>query len=297
MPRTTLLPLDPSYPEPLRALPRPPNSLRVEGTLPPLDRAVAVVGTRHADDDALDFAHALSRELARAGVVVVSGGARGVDAAAHEGALAGGGATVVVAAGGLDRPYPPEHVDLFARIVAAGGALLTEAGDDVAPLAARFLQRNRIVAALARVVVVVQAPARSGALGTAAAAKRLARPLFAVPGAPWDPRATGCLTLIRDGAGVCTSARDLLSHATLGGDPALSGARDGFEKRLNFHDFDADSRAVLAQLGRRARHVDEVARGATLSVSRTQAVLLRLLLRGVVEDRGAGRYVIAPPPA
>jgi DNA processing protein len=297
MSRTTLLPLDPLYPEPLRALPRPPASLRVEGTLPPLTRAVAVVGTRHTDDDALDFAHALSRELARAGVVVVSGGARGIDAAAHEGALAGGGATVVVAAGGLDRPYPPEHADLFARVVAAGGALLTEADDDVAPLAARFLQRNRIVAALACVVVVVQAPARSGALGTASAAKRLGRPLFAVPGAPWDPRATGCLGLLRAGAGVCTSARDLLSHATLGGGPALPGAREKSEKRLNFNDFDTDSRAVLAQLSRRARHVDEVARGATLSVSRTQAVLLRLLLRGVIEDRGAGRYVIAPPPA
>ncbi len=297
MPRTTLLPLDVAYPAPLRALPRPPASLRVEGTIPPLDRAVALVGTRHADDDALDFTHALARELARAGVVVVSGGARGVDAAAHLGALEGGGATLVVAAGGLDRPYPPEHATLFARVVAEGGALLTEAADDTPPLAARFLQRNRIVAALSCAVVVVQAPARSGALGTAAAARRLGRPLLAVPGAPWDPRAAGCLALIRGGAAVCISARDLLSLAAFGGGPACPATREHDEKRLNFLDFDTDSRAVLAQLGRRARHVDEVARGATLPVSRAQAVLLRLLLRGVVEDRGAGRYVLAAPPA
>jgi len=291
--RTTLLLLEALYPSALRALASPPASLRVEGTLPSFDRAVAIVGTRYADDDALEFTHAIARQLAQAGVVVVSGGARGIDGAAHEGALDGGGVTVVVGAGGLDQPYPPEHAPLFARVVAGGGALLTEANDDDPPLARRFLQRNRLVAALAQAVLVVQAPARSGALSTAACAKRLGRALFTVPGAPWDPRAAGCIALLREGATVCTSARDLLSLPALGGssDPPESPERD--EKRFPFNDVDADSRAVLAQLGRRARHVDEVAREAGLPISRVQAVLLRLHLRGVVEDRGGGRFVVA----
>lgn len=293
MSRTTLLLLEALYPSALRALASPPASLRVEGTLPSFDRAVAIVGTRYADDDALEFTHAIARQLAQAGVVVVSGGARGIDGAAHEGALDGGGVTVVVGAGGLDQPYPPEHAPLFARVVAGGGALLTEANDDDPPLARRFLQRNRLVAALAQAVLVVQAPARSGALSTAACAKRLGRALFTVPGAPWDPRAAGCIALLREGATVCTCARDLLSLPALGGssDPPEPPERD--EKRFPFNDVDADSRAVLAQLGRRARHVDEVAREAGLPISRVQAVLLRLHLRGVVEDRGGGRFVVA----
>ena len=295
MPRTTLLSLDPSFPPALRELPRAPVSLRVEGTLPGFTRAVAIVGTRYADDDALELTHAIARELARAGVIVVSGGARGIDAAAHEGAIDGGGVTVVVAAGGLDHPYPPEHEPLFARVIETGGAVLTEANDSDEPLARRFLQRNRLVAALAQAVLVVQAPARSGALSTAACAKRLGRALLAVPGAPWDPRATGCIGLLRAGATVCTSARDLLSLPALGGDGARSVSPDPVEKSFTFNDMDADSLAVLAQLGRRARHVDEVARGAGMPISRAQAVLLRLLLRGVVEDRGGGRFLLAAP--
>lgn len=293
MSRTTLLLLDALYPSALRALPSPPASLRVEGTLPSFARAVAIVGTRYADDEGLELTHAIARQLAQVGVVVVSGGARGIDGAAHEGALDGGGVTVVVGAGGLDQPYPPEHAPLFARVLAGGGALLTEANDDDPPLARRFLQRNRLVAALAHAVLVVQAPARSGALSTAASAKRLGRALFAVPGAPWDPRAAGCIALLRQGAAVCTSAQDLLSLPALGGssDPPESPGPD--EKRFLFNDVDADSRAILAQLGRRARHVDEVARGAGLPISRVQAVLLRLHLRGVVEDRGGGRFVVA----
>ena len=294
MSRTTLLPLDPAYPSDLRALARAPASLRVEGTLPSFERAVAVVGTRYADEDALAFAHTLGRDLARAGVVVVSGGARGIDGAAPRGALDGGGVTVVVAAGGLDQPYPREHLPLFASIVEGGGALLTEANDTDEPLARRFLQRNRLVAALARAVVVVQAPARSGALSTAACAKRLERALFAVPGAPWDPRAAGCIALLRAGATVCTSARDLLSLAALGGRSFAPAPPESHEKPLTFNDMDAESLAVLAQLGHRARHVDEVARGAGLPISRAQAVLLRLQLKGAVADRGSGCFALAP---
>lgn len=269
-----------------------PASLRVEGALPSFERAVAVVGTRYADDDALDFTHAVARELARSGVVVVSGGARGIDAAAHQGALDGGGRTVVVGAGGLDHPYPPEHAPLFARVVEAGGALLTEANDGDEPLARCFLHRNRLVAALAQAVLVVQAPARSGALGTAAWAKRLGRPLFVVPGAPWDPRAAGCVALLRRGATVCTCAQDLLSLAALGGGTIAAAPRVQGEKRPTFNDMDSESLAVLVQLGRRGRHVDEVARGAKLPISRAQSVLLRLQLKGVVEDRGGGRFAL-----
>jgi DNA processing protein len=233
---------------------------------------------------------------ARATPTTTRARARGIDAAAHEGALDGGGPTVVVGAGGLDHPYPPEHVPLFERLVDEGGALLTEANDCDEPLSRRFLQRNRLVAALVQAVVVVQAPARSGALSTAAWAKRLERTVFAVPGAPWDPRAAGCIALLRSGATVCTCAQDLLSLPAFRGGVVASSSPLQDENPLTFNGMDADSRAVLAQLGRRGRHVDEVARAAGLPISRAQAVLLRLQLRGVVADRGSGCFALTPLP-
>src|SRR5690606_22400838 len=152
-----------------------------------LERSVAIVGTRTPDPEAAELARDLAYELGQAGCVVLSGGARGIDAAAHEGALDAGSPTVAVLATGLASAYPPTHGALFGRI-ANRGALLTESDDEAAPQAYRFLRRNALLAALAKVVVVVQAPIRSGALSTAAHARRLGRDLLAVPWAPFDVR-------------------------------------------------------------------------------------------------------------
>ncbi|MBK6576541.1 MAG: DNA-processing protein DprA [Sandaracinaceae bacterium] len=185
-----LLPLDPRYPAALRAL-KDHGPIRVAGVLPELERAVAIVGTRRADPEALDFAHGLARDLASAGIVILSGGALGVDAAAHRGALAANGKTVAVLASGFAKPYPPSHGPLFEEI-AASGALLTEAPDEGAFEGFRFLHRNRLIAALGHSgTIVIQAPIRSGTLSTAEDARRLKRPVWVVPGAPWDPRSQG----------------------------------------------------------------------------------------------------------
>ncbi|MBX7195920.1 MAG: DNA-protecting protein DprA [Sandaracinaceae bacterium] len=201
---------EPSYPVELERLPDPPQCLRTRGAWPSWSRAVAIVGTRAPTERGLHVARALARELAQAGCVIVSGGAAGIDRAAHLGALDASAPTVVVHAAGLACPFPAENVPLFARIVATGGLELSEQEDAVSPRSWLFLARNRLVAALARVVVVVEAPARSGALSTAAHARGLDVPVLAVPRVPEVGEALGSNALIRAGAGVCMSASDVL---------------------------------------------------------------------------------------
>ena len=140
--------LCPDYPSRLLDLANAPPLFRVVGELPDLGRAIAIVGTRRADEEALDFAHDLGRNAALRGVVVVSGGAIGIDRAAHEGAIDGGGQTIVVLPTGLDAPYPAANHGLFARAIESG-CLLTEVEDGADPQRGRFLTRNRLVAALA----------------------------------------------------------------------------------------------------------------------------------------------------
>ena len=220
MPSIRILPDDPSYPEALRVLttrdaPDPPT-LYLRGALPALP-GVALVGTRAASDGALAFARELAAALGAAGFCIWSGGARGVDAAAHAGALDAGAPTVLVAGGGLDRPYPPEHAPLFGRVLASGGALLARVPDDAPPRPLHFVQRNAVLAAMTRATVVIEAGVESGARSTAASARRLGRPVLAVPSAPWDPRGAGCLLEIALGARLVTRAADVL--AALGEPP------------------------------------------------------------------------------
>ena len=172
--------LDPLYPNALRDLGDPPSVIRLVGDLPSFADAVSIVGTRRADDEALEFTYDLASALAREGISVISGGALGVDSAAHEGALDAGGCTVVVLPVGLDVPYPPANAKLFERVTRAG-CLLTEVPDGADMQRGRFLKRNRLIAALAESTVVIQAPARSGALSTARHARTLGRCVFCRP--------------------------------------------------------------------------------------------------------------------
>jgi DNA processing protein len=207
-----LLPGDPRWP--FRAAPPDPPCpwLFVIGPDPPSpERCVAIVGGRRASALRRATARSLAGGLAAAGICVVSGGAIGVDAAAHAGALDAGGATVVVLGCGLDVPYPRRNLELFRRVREAGGTLLTEHPPAAKPLAAHFLPRNRLIAALAGAVVVVEAADGSGSLSTArAAGSRGAGQVLAVPGAPWDPGAAGCNDLIRDGAALVRGLDDVL---------------------------------------------------------------------------------------
>ncbi|WP_438014047.1 DNA-processing protein DprA [Sorangium sp. So ce315] len=213
-----ILPSDPSYPAPLWALvtesEAAPPTLYLRGALPSRP-GIAIVGTRAASDEALRFTRALAAELGEAGYAIWSGGARGVDAAAHEGALAARAPTVVVGGGGHAHPYPREHAPLFDRVLAAGGALLARVPDDTPPLPALFLQRNAVLAALTLATVVVEAGIESGARSAAAAARRLGRHLCVVPHAPWSPRGVGCALELVGGARPVTRAADVID--VLGG--------------------------------------------------------------------------------
>jgi len=173
--------------------------------------AVAIVGARAASGVAMQRAHALAKHLAGRGVRVVSGGALGIDGAAHRGALAGNGATTVVLGSGLDVPYPARHAQLFAEIVRRGGALVSMFGDRMPPRRSTFVQRNPLIAALSDVVVVVEADVRSGSLSTARAGRKLGRIVCAWPGSP------GCERVLVAGAALVESAADI--DAALAGSP------------------------------------------------------------------------------
>ncbi len=205
----TLTPHDPRWPELWRNIDVPP--VRVRGTGDPsvlATPAIAVVGTRRPSPRGRAVAQRLARDLAAAGWTIVSGMALGIDAAAHEGALAGGGRTVAVMATGADRTYPARHVDLRRRIEADGCAV-TEAEDGVAPLPFVFPRRNRLISGLALGVVVVEAPLRSGALQTAFHGLNQGREVFAVPGPVDDDGCRGCHHLLRQGAHLAEGARDV----------------------------------------------------------------------------------------
>jgi DNA processing protein len=229
--------------------------------------------------------------LAAAGSVVVSGGGAGIEPAAHEGALSAGGQTVAVLATGLERAYPVRHAPLFGRI-AQSGALLSEWMAGRAPSSGwLFLRRNRLVAALAPVVVIVQAPARSGALSTARWAKRLQRRVFVVPAAPWDPRGTGCLELLSAGAEICTSVEDILSLATLDGPVRGRKGRQGLRtKSRDGEHLPVQVQRVYGWLRPRRAYPDEISAALDMPAAEVQEALLTLMLSGMCQQRADGAY-------
>jgi DNA processing protein len=221
------------YPEGLRDLHHPPVVLYVQGRLPlPSGRAVAVVGTRRATEYGRRVARDLAGHLAAAGVCIVSGMARGIDGAAHRAALDAGGPTAGIVAGGLDVEYPAAHRRLFAAM-RERGVLASEFPPGTRPEAGLFPRRNRIIAALAGVTVVVQAGRPSGALITASHALELGREVGAVPGPVGPGASEGVHALLRDGAAVVTSAADVLElldgvspePAAVGAGPPAAGPR------------------------------------------------------------------------
>lgn len=198
-----------SLPPRLRDLPEPPEELYAVGH-PPRGPCVAIVGTRAATRVGLAYARHLAGALAAEGVVIASGGALGVDTAAHRGALDVRGRTVVVAPSSPDRPYPAKNARLFRRIVECGGALLSAYEKDVPASPPLFFQRNAFLAALADVVVVIETRYRGGARNTCAHARSLGRPVFVVPPAPWNPAASGAFEELRLGARLLRGPRDVL---------------------------------------------------------------------------------------
>lgn len=274
---------EPDYPPLLSTATDAPAVLTCLGDVRRLaGRAVAIVGARNASANGQRFAEGMARDLAAAGLVVVSGLARGIDTAAHRGA--GPGATVGVQAGGVDVVYPPENADLHAAIAAGGGAVVSEMPIGLKPQALHFPRRNRVISGLAEAVVVVEATARSGSLITARAALDQGREVLAVPGFPLDPRSAGPNALIRDGARLVTSADDVLAAlAEADGPTARAPAAvptPSGELILQENERDDARRAVLAGLGSEPTAVDELVRRCHLSAPVAQMVLLEMELAG-----------------
>lgn len=266
-----LLPGEDGYPAGLRDLRDPPRVLFARGLLPASGDAVAIVGSRAASPYGIARAESLAADLARLGHVVVSGLARGIDAAAHRGALAVGGASVAVLPGGLDAVTPRHHAALAESLCARGG-LASERAGGPPPYPSTFLERNRIIAALAAATVVVEAAVRSGALATAAAARRLGRPVLAVPGDVDRETCRGTHALLRAGAGLCECAGDVLR--------ALGGRGGGT----------APQGRLRAALRAAPRTADELAVATGLPVDETLAVLLELEWAGVAEALPGQRW-------
>jgi DNA processing protein len=251
----------------------PPGRLHVwGGELPPVHAAVAIVGARAATAYGLANAGRLARDLAAQGVVVVSGLALGIDAAAHAGALAGGGRTVAVIASAFARLTPESHRPLAERIAAAG-AVVSEVSEGGPFGRGAFVKRNRLVAALAAATVVVEASEQSGALSTAAVARALGRVVLAVPGDIDRPASRGTLALLRSGARVCADAGDVL--AALG--PATPDA------------LDPDTR-LRARLTPAPVSVESLAAASGLAPADALARLLRLQWSGLAVTHPGGRW-------
>jgi DNA processing protein len=280
---------DPDYPVLLAEVDNAPAAITVLGDLSLAHRpVVAMVGARNASAAACRFARQLAQELTDAGIVVASGLARGIDTAAHQGALSGG--TIGVIAGGIDIAYPPENADLQ-RAVAEKGLLMAEMPPGTEPHARHFPHRNRIIAGLALGTVVVEAVPKSGSLITARLAAEYGREVMAIPGSPLDPRARGGNQLIREGATLVQDAADIIElvrpiDARMVRKATPVQKSDAVPSDAS----DVERDAVAGLLGMSFVPVDEIVRQSGLPPPLVQSVLLEYELAGRLE-RGAGAKV------
>lgn len=278
---------DETYPELLDHIPSAPSVLYLRGRAQVLKRdGVAIVGARRPNPYGTLTAERLAGELAKSGLVVISGGARGIDRAAHEAALKSGGATVAVLGTGVDVVYPRENAKLF-DAVAQNGCLVSEFPLGTPPLSYHFPRRNRIIAGLSLGVVVVQAKERSGALITAHLACEFSREVFAVPGRITEELSAGCHHLIQEGAKLVTCAGDVLSElpAATTSDAATAAAPP---------ELDEKAAALLNALSDDPRLFDDIVESMKIPVAELSQMLFFLEMEGLVRQLPGNRYVKVP---
>ncbi|QKV17986.1 DNA-processing protein DprA [Oricola thermophila] len=289
---------EPDFPPMLRRTENAPPLVTIRGN-PEVFRpsAVGIVGARNASMSGIRIARRLSRDLGEAGHAVVSGLARGIDHAAHEAALRTG--TIAVLAGGIDKPYPPENLRLLDAIENGTGAAITDRPFGLEARARDFPRRNRIIAALSLGLVVVEAAMRSGSLITARLANELGRLVFAVPGSPLDPRAEGTNNLLKNGAIVTTSAKDILEVLA----PLDDRAAPGPVGQLPLFEPDDgmalppsdDQRArILSLLGPAPADIDEIIAHTGLPAAQVHLAVLELDLAGRIERHPGNRISLLP---
>ena len=277
---------DANYPARLRQIPDPPLTLAVRGTLVDADEpAVAVVGTRRASEYGRRVADEIARGLAQAGITVVSGLAAGIDAAAHRAALAAGGRTIAVLGTGIDRVYPPWHVEL-ARAIATQGALVSEFACGVEPRPHHFPRRNRVISGLSLGTVVIEAAEQSGSLITAAFAVQQNRQVYAVPGPLGVAGHRGPHRLIQDGAKLLTRVEDIVDDLAPQLRPRLVARRAAAVAAT----LSAPEQRMLDALGAEGRHIDDVVRAVAIPPGPALELLLALELRGIVKQLPGKRF-------
>jgi DNA processing protein len=284
-----IAPGEAGYPPRLAVLDDAPPLLGVRGAQDVLMRPmIAIVGSRNASGAGLKFAQMLARNLGEAGFAIASGLARGVDQAAHRASIESG--TVGVLAGGHDRIYPPEHIDLLETMVATGGAAISEMPMGHVPRARDFPRRNRLISGVALGVVVVEAAHRSGSLITARIAAEQGREVFAVPGSPLDPRAAGTNDLIKQGAMLTTNAADVINAVEpIMGRPVEFSTGELDEDEPPTFEPDARDRArITGLLGPSPIGLDDLIRMAGTTPATVRTVLLELELAGRLERHGGG---------
>lgn len=284
---------EPDYPVRLRMIDDAPPLIAVRGKLQVLaSPMVAIVGSRNASGAGAKFAGIIAHDLAEAGFVIVSGLARGIDAAAHRASLHSG--TVAVLAGGHAHVYPPEHGDLMRDLLGCGAAL-TEMPFDWEPRARDFPRRNRLVSGLSLGVVIVEAARRSGSLITARMALEQGREVFAVPGSPLDPRAEGTNGLLKQGAILVTEAADILAvlQPIMGHPVGLIVKEPDMDAPHDRDDPDPDERKrIVALLGPTPVEIDDVIRLSGVRPAVVRLVLLELELAGKLERQTGGRVAL-----
>jgi DNA processing protein len=287
---------EPDYPQRLQMIYDAPPLIAVRGQLATLATPmVSVVGARNASAAGVKFTEQLARELGEAGFAVVSGLARGIDAAAHRASIDSG--TIAVLAGGHDRVYPPEHETLLDRLLLRGAAI-SEMPFGWEPRARDFPRRNRLISGLALGVIVVEAAQRSGSLITARMALEQGREVFAVPGSPIDPRTEGSNRLLKQGATLVTEALDVINvlRPIVGGKMPLSVEEPGAPLPSVAPEPDANERTrIVALLGPTPVAVDDLIRISGSAARTVRTVLLELEIAGRLERSGAGMVSLLSP--
>jgi DNA processing protein len=268
-----------AFPDILRELHKPVESLNVLGELPNDAKLVAIVGTRKCTPYGERVAYQLGSELAKAGVVVVSGLAYGIDSMAHKGAVEAGGRTIAVLAHSLDRIYPVAHRSLAMRILETGGALISEYDMGTPPFPGNFVERNRIIAAISHITVVVESPARSGANITARDALNIGRTVMAVPGNITSLTSAGPHNLIRKGAPIVRTANDIITEL-------------GFVAReaIPVPAASAEEAQILSLLGNGAGTTQELIERSGMSAAEFANIISLMEISGKVVNLGAGQW-------
>ena len=277
---------DRDYPEQLKQTAMPPVALYIRGSLPDLQQGLAMVGSRNASEYGLQVARAFAADLSAAGLVIISGGAKGIDTASHEGALTGGGPTVAVLGCGIDITYPARNASLFASI-SENGAVLSEFPPGTPPLAGNFPQRNRIVSGLARGLLVVVAAKQSGAMITVGFALEEGRDVFCVPGSIFLPNSAGCHSLIKAGARLVDRPEDILEELLprqplVRHGPSLFSAPD--------LDLTPTGQKLLQLLSAQPQPLEDILEKTGLDLATVSRELLDLQLKGAVAMLAGQRF-------